>query len=509
MACTKRGTIEPAGMFLYPIETEPPTLDWSLMDDHVSFDVLSNIHHGLTKYDRNLKIIPALSDRWKLSDDGKIYTFHLREAKWSDGKPVTAADFLYVWKRILEPKRAAAYAYVLFDVVNAFEYNSGQITDFNSVGVKALDDKTFEIRLKSPRAYFIHISAFQISFPMRQDLVEAHPTDFTESAHMQSTGPYRMKQWVHDSQITLETNPYYYGEKPKIPNVRYLIVKEDSTALNLFMQGKLDVAMRLPSLELDRLKKLPEYSNSPNLRGYYYGFNTTKKPFDKVLVRKAFTHAVDRNGLVAVLKSPKIATTSWIPQGMLGYDPKIGLGYDPELAKKYLAQAGYPNGKGFPPIVLMYDSLEMNKLVAEKLQFAWKTVLNVSNIEIQPQEFKVHLDQARAGVPNIYRMGWGADFPDPHTFMDLFTSTSGNNLTGWKNKDYDRLVSQAVSILDPAVRTQLYTKAQKLLLENDTVILPLFQETLERLTKPRVLDFTIDSLENPRISEASFKIEAK
>ena len=507
IACTRKNQL--TNILRYPIENDPPTLDWSLQHEHVSLEVSYVLHEGLTKHDENLNVVPALSESWTVSKDGKIYTFRLRDAKWSDGVPVRAEDFVFGWQRLLDPKRAAEYAYFMFDVENAFEYNSGKISDFSKVGVRALDDKHVEVRLKYAASYFPHIPTFGITYPQRRDMVEGHPSDYTEPAFLRCAGPYRLVEWKHDSRLTLEVNPYYYGKKPEIEKVQFLVVKEDSTALNMYERGELDVALRVPSLALDRVKKWPDYRSFPVLRGYYYGFNVNKKPFDNIWVRKAFASALDREEVVKVLKGGQIPTRAWVPKGMFGYEANVGISYDVKRAREYLAKGGYPDGKNFPKVTMMYDTLELNKQVAEKLQFNWKVALNVSTIELVAQEWKVYLDTLTHDAPPLFRMGWGADYPDPHNFLDLFTSRSGQNNTRWKNTKYDKLVLAGAGSSRLSERLKIYKNVQKLLLEDEATIMPIFQQSIEMVLKPHVKGFSFSPIEMPQIAGARIEKPAQ
>lgn len=504
-ACTKQSTTV-QNEFRFPIESDPPTLDWNKATDHVSIQVLYLLEEGLTKHDPQLNIQPALAEKWDISPDGKTYTFHLRDVKWSDGVQVKAQDFVAGWQRLLEPTTAAEYAYFLFDIENASEFNAGKVKDFSKVGVHALDDKTLQVTLRYPASYFLHIPSFPVCYPQRADILAANPTQYTEPPNLRSTGPYRLSKWEHDSKLFLEPNPYYYGPKPAISKMYFYVVKEDSTAISLYEQGQLDVALRIPSLDLDRVKKWPDYRSVPILRGYYYGFNVEAKPFDNVHVRRAFAHAINRDEIVAALKGGKLASNSWVPKGMFGYESEVGLAFDPKAAKEELAKAGYPDGKGFPAVKVMYDSLEMNKMVAEKMQFAWKSVLGIPQVELATEEWKVYLDTMTHNTPQIFRLGWGADYPDPHNFLDLFTSVSGNNNTHWKNKTYDSLILAGAKSQNSEERLGIYKKAQKLLLEDDAAIIPLFQESIEMVVKPHVQNFVVDALENPRVQDASIKL---
>lgn len=501
-ACHRRNTTA-GNRIRFPIESDPPTLDTVLMKDHVSFEVAFGLHEGLTRLDEKMRVVPGLSESWTVSPDGKIYRFRLRHAHWSDGVPVKAKDFVFAWRRLLDPLTASEYAYFLFDLENAQEFSEGKLKDFSKVGVSARDDRTLEIRLKAPAAYFLNVPSFALTAPQREDLWIAHPKDFTEPPHCLCTGPYCVTQWRHDDKVTLEPNPYYWGEKPAVTKIEFLVVKEDSTALSLYEHGDLDVAMRLPSLDITRLKNRPDYRSVPVLRGYYYGFSVKTKPFDNPLVRKAFAHAIDRREIVRALKGGQVATNSWVPKGMFGYEEEIGLPYDPQKARRYLAQAGYPKGRRFPVVTAMFDSLELNRLVAEKLQHSWKTVLGIPDVRLETQEWKVYLDTLTHSPPPIFRMGWGADYPDPHNFLDIFTSVSGNNNTGWKNRRFDALLAEGAKVREETKRRPIYQTAQRLLLEEDAVIIPLFQTSIEMLVKPHVKGFFIDAIENPRFAGAS------
>lgn len=475
------------------IETEPPTLDWNLATDYVSINILYHLVEGLAEYNDKLEPVPSLAT-WKISPDGKTYTYTLKPGlKWSDGVPLTAQHFWDSWERTLNPKTASGYAYFLFDVENAKEYNEGKLKDSSKLGFQAKDESTFVVTLKKPATYFATIPAFTVTFPIRKDVIEKHGRDWTDPEHMVVTGPFRLAEWKHDSRIELVPNPHYRGPKPKLEKAIAYVVKEDITAINMFESGKLTYLSRLPALEIERLKKNPAYKTLPYLRGYYYGFNVTKPPFNDVRVRKAFAHAINRDEITALLKGGQKPTGSWIPKGMLGYNAKIGLQYDPAKAKALLAEAGYPEGKGFPAVTFMFDTRDDNKAIAERLQAQWQKVLGVK-LGAQNEEWKVYLGHLRSDAPPLFRHGWGADFPDPDNFMNMFTSYSGNNYTRWKNEAYDSMIEKAAAESAPAKRVAIYDKAQKLLTEEEAAIVPLFIDSINLLVSPTVKGLKIDSL---------------
>lgn len=475
--------------FRFQITADPPSLDWSLATDHVSADILFNLMEGLVQYDEELNPIPALAERWEISPDGKQYTFHLRKGVlWSDGKPLTAHDFVSSWERLLNPKTASDYAYFLYDIVSAKEYNSSKLTDFKQVGVHAKDDQTLIVNLWHPASYFITIPAFWVTFPQRKDVIEKYGDKWATPEHIVILGPFRLQAWQHDYKVVLEANPLYYGKKPKIKTATAYVVNEDSTALSLYETNKLELLRRIPSVVISKYKDKPDYINAPYLRGYYYGFHTRKKPFDDIRVRKAFALAIDRTQFPTILGGGQIPLYSWVPKGMLGYAENIGLKYDPETARKLLAEAGYPNGKNFPKVVMAYDTRDDNKVIAENLESQWKGTLGVE-VDIENSEWKVHLKMLETDPPHLWRLGWGADFPDPDNFLNLFTSYSGNNFTHWAHPGYDKLIETAAKEPNPQKRVVNYNEAQKILTEQEHPIIPLFMEAQNLLLKPYVKGF--------------------
>ncbi len=476
------------------LRSEPPTLDWSLAADGVSFEVITNIMEGLTEYDENLRPRPAIAERWEVSEDGKRYTFFLRpDVKWTDGKPVTAGDFVYSWRRLLDPKTGAEYAYFLYDIVNAYGYNSGTIKDPYLVGVRAKSDIVLEVDLEKPIVYFPSITTFMVTFPQRQDIIERHGYRWTEPENIVTNGPFKLSGWQHEYSLTLAANNDFYQGRPMVDEVRMFIVNELSTALTLYETGGIEMVNLQPEA-IPFYSKSKEYINLPLLRGYYYGFNVKARPFDDVRVRRAFSMAIDRLELPRILKGGEIPASSWIPKGMFGYSPDIGSKFDPEGALMLLAEAGYPNGKGFPSVTLAYDTNPVNNLIAENIQAQWKRNLNIK-IDLNNQEWKVFLKRLKTDTPAIFRLGWGADYPDPDNFMTLFTTTSGNNNTGWGNKRYDELVAAASMERDEVKRLNLYNKAQKILVEEDAPIMPLFITAQNLLIKPNVKNLDINAME--------------
>jgi oligopeptide transport system substrate-binding protein len=476
-ACRSTSQNGGKSQFRVNIGTEPPSLDWSLATDHVSFNVISNLMVGLTEFDKDLKPAPVIAKSWEVLDGGRRIVFHLRDdVKWSDGKVVRAQDFEYSWKRLLDPKTASQYAYTLFDLVDAQKFNEGKTKDASTVGVRAQDDKTLIVTLRHPASYFLAITTFEVTYPQRRDVIEKFGNRWTEPANIVTNGPFRLASWKHENEIALAANADFFRGKPVMDKVTMYMINEKTTALAMFEQGQLDFideSHSIPPLEKPRLAKLPGYKLVPQLRGEYYAFAVERKPFDNPKVRQAFALAIDREVFPKILQGGRIPATSWIPPGMLAHNNEIGLHFDPDRARRLLAEAGYPGGKGLPPIVLGYNTDEEKKLVAEAVQSMWQKNLGVT-VKIENLEWKVFLDKLRNDPFPVFRSGWGADYPDPDNFMKLFTSDSGNNNGRWKNPHYDQLLDQAARESDPAKRTALYNQAQKLLTETDAAIVPLY-----------------------------------
>ncbi len=449
---------------------------------------------GLTQFDNNLNPVPAIAKRWVISNNGKRYAFYLRDdVYWTDGVSVTAYDFEYSWKRLLSPDTAAEYAYFLYDINNAQEYNSGKIKDFSLVGIKAIDKHTLIVDLKKPTPYFPSITTFMVTFPLRRDIVERHGSRWTEPENIITNGPFILHKWRHEYKIELRPNKRYYAGKPRVEVIELFMIGETSTALTLYETGGLDI-VGIPPIAIPHYKDSPEYKNMPILRNNYYGFNVTMPPFNDVRVRRAFSMAIDRSEFPKILKGGEVPAVSWIPKGMLSYNPDVGLKYNPAEAKRLLKEAGYADGKGFPKVTVVFNTNPENQMIAENLQAQWKRNLSVS-VELDNQEWKVYLKRLKTDPPAIFRLGWGADFPDPDNFMNLFTTESGNNNTKWSNKKYDKLIELAAEEMDVEKRLKLYDEAQRILCETDAPIMPLFISSQNVLVKPYVKDFKLNSMD--------------
>ena len=494
--------------FRVNLQQEPPSLDWSKSTDTTSAMVLFNIMDSLVEYnlaDPELSLTPSLATAWVPSQGAKVWTFTLRKGvKWSDGVEFTAQHVVDGWERLLSPETASEYAYFLFPIKNAKNYNAGKVKDFKEVGVKINDQGQVVVELERPMSYFPMLMTHHSTNPIRKDVVAKHGNKWTEPGNIVTLGAYKLKTWDHDKAIVLERNEDYWGEKAKIKNVLGYMINEFSTALNLYDSGRLDFQEQLPFKELPQYKNKPGFKSMPSLSIYYYGFNILKPPFDNIKVRKAFAHAIDRKQVTDLLAAGQAPLTSWLPTGMFGYEPSIGIKFDPAAAAQLLDEAGFKDRSKFPKVTLSFNTNENHQRVAENVQAQLKKNLGVE-VQIASEEWKVYLNRLHTDAPPLFRMGWLADYPDPDNFLNLMTSYSENNYTGWKNKKYDELIEQGASTMDKAKRKAIYGEAQKLLTEVDTPVVPIYSDVRPILLSERVQNFPQNSMNRWIFKGVSFK----
>lgn len=491
---------------------EPPTLDPTLAEDSSAISVLDAVQEGLVQFKHDLTVEPGLAEKWEVSPDGKTITFTLRDGiKYSDGVPVKAADFVYSWKRLLNPETAAPYNSLLGDIKGATEYMTTEVpTDTaklpeleKALGFSAPDDKTFKVELKGPSTYFVTICALWNTVPLRQDVIEKHKESWTEPANYVSTGPFKIQSWEHQAKIVLVPNEHYYGKKPILQEVRIGMIGEQKAELEAFKNGELDVCNDPPMADVPAMKADPELSKmlvkGAQLSTYYIGFNTRKPPFDNAQVRQAFASAIDRQAIVDVVMQgvPYGPATSFVPPGMPAHSPELGYKFDVAKAKALLAEAGYPDGQGFPEVTIAFNSPPVpgHRPVIEFIQDQLKKNLNVS-VKIEAMEWGAYLDACEHDTPQMYRMGWSADYPHPQNFLDVvFRSTSANNYTGYKNEQYDQLLDQAAVTADQAEQEKLYQQAEKIFIE-DAPIIPIYFYGHIELVRPWVQGLVVTPMDS-------------
>jgi len=458
---------------------EPETLDPAIITGQPEGRLASTLFEGLLRFNNKGRPEPGVAERWDISEDGRTYTFHLREgASWSDGKPVTAHDFVSSWKRTLTPATASGYNYMLFPIRNAEAFASGELEDFEQVGVTALDDRTLQVELDSPTPYFLDLVSFTTYKPVRTDLIEEVGDDWVKPENIITNGPYRLEAWRINDKIRLAKNPEYWNrENVALEVVDVLPISQANTAFNFYASGEADLVMDKglapPSL-LDALKKRNDFHAAPFLGTYFLRFNATKPPFDDPRVRKALAMSIDKPAITSkITRAGETPADGFVPPGVEGYASPEGLPYDPEKARELLAEAGYPGGEGFPLVTYLYSEGELNEAIAVELQSMWNNELGI-NINLARQEWKVYLNSMSSLDYDIARSSWVGDYPDPNTFLDMFLTGGGNNRTGWSSEEYDRLIDSAAAELDPQQRFKILEEAEKLLVEEEAPIAPIY-----------------------------------
>jgi oligopeptide transport system substrate-binding protein len=501
MSCTKHNGETEEGLktsetIRIHIPTEPPSLDWHILTDTTSAFFANNLMDGLMKFDQKdpeLKAIPSLAESVDVNKDSTVFTFKIRKGvKWTDGVELTAQHFVDGIERLLNPATAAEYAYFVFAVKNAQEYNQKK-AKFEDVGVKALDANTIQFTLKVPMSFFPSLLTHQSTFAIRKDIVAKFGDRWTNPANIVTLGPYKLKTWNHDKDLVLERNETYWGPKPKTKYVLGLIIKEVLTALTLFDSDKLDILFQLPSQDLRELKTKKEYRLNPMLSNYFYELNVKKAPTDNVNYRRALSAAIDRKQIVDLLAGEQIPNTNWVPKGMFGYNENIGIKFDVAKAKEYLKKAGFDETHKPAKLTISFNTDQDHKRVAENIQAQLKKNLGI-DVELANKEWKVYLSDMKADPPQMFRMGWVADYPDPDNFFTLMTGVSENNHTLWKNAKFDELTEKASRLGDKDERRKLYDQANKILTEDEVPVISIYSYTSHFFVKDRIKNLIISPM---------------
>ena len=495
------GSPPPAPHALRVDTGEPTTLDPTVEYDTRSARVVKQLFSGLVTLSPEIDVVPDVARSWEVSEGGRGYIFHLRDdVHWSDGVPVTAADFEYAWKRALDPATGSLGASLLYAVKGARAFHRGE-TGRGDVGVWALDEHTLMVELEGPTGYFLQLLANLICYPLPRHVVEASgeatsadSTElWTDVGKIVTNGPFRLESWRRGESMVLARNPTYHGRfRGNIRRVELSLRLEGWPAiLERYEAGDLDVLhLLLPMVDRARQRHPEEYISGPLLFTWYVGFNTSRPPFDDASVRRAFALATDREtGLELILRGYEApATGGFVPPGMPGHLPAIGLAYDPEGARQLLAEAGYPKGHGFPLLELLLP--QDWKSVGEYLAAQWRENLGVE-IRWEAMGLAARLDKLAKDSPPVFIAAWSADYPDPDNFL---RASSMRPHTRWWNEAYDKLVEEARRLMDQGERMALYRQADKILIE-EAVIVPLCYGRVHVFVKPWVRNLPIAALE--------------
>ncbi|EJL39050.1 dipeptide-binding protein DppE [Brevibacillus agri] len=492
---------------------EPTSLDPPLGFDEPSYNILNNLMEGLTRLDENQKPQPAAASEWKISEDGRTYTFTLRDNKWSNGEPVKAQDFEYAWKRMLDPALASPAAFLAFIIEGAEAYNSGK-GSIDDVKVKALDDKTLEVVLAQPASWTLLLASNPAFFPVHKATVEKDPKWAAEASTFVGNGPFKLTEWKHDSELKIMKNENYWdAANVTLAGAVWKMIDDENTEYQMFTNGELHRTTTVPADMADQLFKEGKVYVRDGAGTEFYRFNVTKEPFDNANIRKAFSLAIDRQTLVDhVLMRQQKPGTGFVSFGLpdangAGDFRQVGgdlVKFDAAEAKRLLEQGMKEKGyTTLPEVTLTYRSGTANEKTAQAAQEMWKQTLGV-DVKLQKVEGQVLTDMQKKLEYQIARSSWLPDFGDAINFLDIFQSKNGSNRTGWANAEYDKLIEGAYKEPDDAKRLQMLHDAEKILL-NEAPVAPLYFYNTSLLTSDQVSGIQSSSLSYTDLRKAVVK----
>ena len=484
---------------------EPQDIDPQVVTGVSENKIINALFEGLVaETPSGVGIAPALAERWEISADGLVYTFHLRaDARWTDGRPVTATDFVRSYQRILNPALAAEYAYQLYPLAGAEAYNKGSLADFARVGVKALDALTLQLTLNNRTPYLLEDLKHYAWFAVPVDVIAKFGgltrkgTAWTRSENFVGNGPFILKQWLPNQRLVVTRSPTYWDRAVvKLDEIDFMPVESADTEERMFRSGQLDKTESLPLAKIAVYRRdFPAmYHEDPFYGVYFYRVNVTKPPLNDVRVRRALAIAIDREAIVRdILRGGQTPAWNFTPPS-LGFTSAARIPSDLAEARRLLAAAGYPAGKNFPHVELLYNTSENHRTVAEAIQQMWKTRLGV-DIALQNQEWKVYLDSQLTGNYQLARAGWIGDYPDPSTFLDMWMTGGGNNQTSWSSPAYDRLLHASKSASTEAERMDDYRQMEQILADEVPAI-PIYFYTHVYALNPKVKGWVPQLIDN-------------
>ncbi len=474
------------------IASEPETIDPSLNSSVDGATYVMHVFEGLMKYqkvgDTDSEIVYGQAESHEVSDDGLVYTFHLRDdIYWSDGVPVTANDFVYGWQRLVDPNTASDYCYIIDMVKNSTKIQSGELQP-SELGIVALDEKTVQITLESPCVYFMELGAFASLMPLRKDIVEGNDSWTFDPATYVGNGCYKMTEWEHDSYIKMVPNEYYYDYSAMGPDsITWRLMDDANAMLAAWRNGEIDFINDMPVDEVQTLLADGTLKVLPQLGIYAVVYQVQNPPFDNPLVREALSLAIDRNYICEnITQMGQLPATAWVPSGVGdgngGDFREIGGEYysvakedyeaNCEKARQLLAEAGYPGGEGFPVISYLYNTSDNHKKIAEAVAYMWESELGIKT-QLSNQDWNVFLQTREDGDFEAARHGWVADYNDSANFLELWTTGNSNNYAPWSNEEYDSLIAGAVTETDLAKRAEMLHQAEDIVM-SENIAAPLY-----------------------------------
>lgn len=491
------------GVLIINNSAEPAGLDPQVVTGVLESRIVSALFEGLVEPNpRTLEPEPAVAERWTLSDDGRTWTFHLRaSARWSNGDPVTAEDFAFSYRRILSPGLASEYAWMLFAVRGARDFNAGKTADFSSVGIRAIDARTLQVELDHPTPYFLQLLCHHSWLPVHPPTILAHgPIDakhgrWTQPGKLVGNGAFTLESWEVARRITVRRNPLYWdAANVALSGVQFRAISDLYTEERAFRGGELHITGAVPPYKVHRLlaAKSPALRVDPYLSVSYIRVNTqvrdnpaVAKALADVRVRRALGMVLDRQLMAEkVLRAGESPALGMTPPGTAGYVSRHAWSQDRDEARRLLAAAGYPGGKGFPALEYLTNTSEGSILAAQAYQEMWRRELGIE-VVIRNQEWKIYLQSLNKGDYQIARSAWTGDYNDPNTFLEMFTTGNEMNQTGWSDPEYDRLIALAAAESDRDRRFEHFQAAEARLIAGAPVLPVVFNRS-KFLIRPEV-----------------------
>tara|TARA_S200000501_G_scaffold106085_1_gene99519 strand:+ start:7926 stop:9542 length:1617 start_codon:yes stop_codon:yes gene_type:complete len=490
--------------------SEPQGLDPHIVTGVPEHHLLITMCEGLTiSNPMGGANLPGMAESWEISEDGKTYIFNIRkDAKWSNGDDFVADDMVWSWMRVLTPSLGSQYPDMLYYVEGAEDYNTGVITDFSKVGVKALDKKTLLVQLKNPTPFFLGLLSHYSTWPVHKETVLAFGEIddrqglWTRPGNFVCNGPMNLKSWELNKKIIVEKNPLYWdAEEVKLNQMHFYPVSDINTEERMFRAKQLHLTGTVPSQKCGiwREEGNPNLRIDPYMGTYYYRANVNVKPLNNAKVRKALTYAIDREKITEkVTQCGQIPAYSFTPPGAAGYNPNTSIPYDPELARQLLSEALIEENiariEDFPVLQILYNTSEDHRKIALTIQQMWQQNLGI-NVELENMDWKVYLSRQNSMDYQISRAGWIGDYEDPNTFLDIMRTGRGNNRTGWSNLEFDELVGRANATVDQDERYRLLSEAEKILID-ELPIIPVYTYVRSYQLSPDVKGYSPNYLDH-------------
>jgi len=465
---------------------EPASLDPHVVTGQPEIRIVGSLFEGLVIRGLNGPTVrPGLAKSWDIAPNGKTYTFHLRQLKWSDGSILNSNDFVKSWKRFVNPKTASEYSTLLKVIHNATEIRQN-LLPVDSLGISAPNDSTFVVNLEYPVGFFLDLCAFEPFAPVPVDTINKYQEKWTHPEHMVTPGAFKLSVWKRNEKIEVVKNSNYWdAQNVKQEKIIFKPVEDQLTGFNMFLGKEVDWIFSIPPSKLEAAKKMPEFFNPTTFGTYYYIINCKNPGYDNKELRKALSYAIDRKKIVERVQKNIYQVAGGFVPPTPGYEPMNLELYDTVKAKAALVKSGFGPGKQPPHLQILFNNAETHRDNAEVVRQMWKENLGL-DAEVVNYEWKVYLENTKnLNYPSVARASWIGDFPDPISFLELYTSDNGNNRTGYNNPIYDAAIKESWTIADPVSRMKKLRECENILMD-DMPIIPIYYYALTELRSPKI-----------------------